>query len=84
VFSDVQSPKSTLPSNLFPMIPTMNDERNEKPLRTPEEWIEFAQHKLGESGKPAPAVWFLAAQGPGLLEYLMTGMVQPGLVVDVF
>jgi hypothetical protein len=84
VSSSVQSPKSALFSNLFPMSPTMNAVLKEEPSRTPEEWIEFAQNTLWESGKPAPAVWFLATQEPDLLEYLMTGTMRSELSIGYF
>ncbi|KAF8594569.1 hypothetical protein BDV93DRAFT_549191 [Ceratobasidium sp. AG-I] len=42
------------------------------PSKTPEEWIEFALMKIWESGRPAPAIEFLEAQDPDLLEFLMT------------
>lgn len=42
--------------------------------RTPEEWVEFALMKIWESGRPAPAIQYFAAQDPDLLEFLMTGM----------
>jgi hypothetical protein len=75
--SDVQSPRSPLFGNFSPISPTMSYAIREETSRTPEEWIKFAQKKLWESDKPASAVWFLATQGPDLLEYLMTGAINP-------
>jgi hypothetical protein len=62
----------------------MNAVLKEDPSRTPEEWIEFAQNTLWESGKAAPAIWFLATQKPDLLEYLMTGTIESELSIGGF
>lgn len=51
------------------------------PSKSPDEWIKFALTKIWESDRPAPAIEFLAAQDPDLLEFLMTGMKYISLLV---
>lgn len=51
------------------------------PSKSPDDWIKFALTKIWEFGRPAPAIEFLAAQDPDLLEFLMTGMKDLSLLV---
>ncbi|KAG9090858.1 hypothetical protein FRC07_012002, partial [Ceratobasidium sp. 392] len=69
--SDVRSPVSPLFSPKLSRR-EVKEIVEEEPLKSPEEWIDFALKKLWEHNKPIEAIRFLAMQELDLLEFLIT------------